>query len=90
MVNGDIQTSCHVFLTPSRKAAYEEFFQLLPNNRVNTVIPGADKMELVEVLEGKVRYVTEIDIVVNGVAAKAASFVIFTQGDNGLWKISFL
>jgi hypothetical protein len=88
LVNGGIEKAV-TFFTPNRQAAYEEFFQLLPNDRANAVIPRADKMELVEVLEGKVRYVTEIDIVVNGVTAKAASFVIFAQDDNGLWKISF-
>jgi hypothetical protein len=71
-----------------RRETYAKFFQLIPRDRMSSVIPGTDRMELVEVLDGKARYVVDIDIEVNGVPATASSYIIFTTNEDGLWKIS--
>ena len=88
LIDGNIQTAAMYFKS-NRVAAYSELFQHIPRDRISDLIPMLDKMELVEVLEGKVRYVTIIDIVVNGALEKTSSYIIFVQDDSGLWKISF-
>jgi len=88
LIDGNIESAA-AYLKSDRMTAYSDFFQSIPNDQISNVIPGQDKMELVEMLEGKARYVTEIDIVVDGVPTTASSYVIFTQDVNGLWKVSF-
>jgi len=88
LIDGNIESAAAYFKS-DRMTAYSDFFQSIPNDQISNVIPGQDKMELVEMLEGKAQYVTEIDIVVDGVPTTASSYVIFTQDVNGLWKVSF-
>jgi hypothetical protein len=88
LIDGDIAKAATYFKS-NRMADYADFFKQIPRDQINRLIPGTDKMELVEVLQGKVRYVTSIDIVVNGTPSKAGSYIIFVQDDSGLWKISF-
>jgi hypothetical protein len=88
LIDGDIAKAATYFKS-NRMADYADFFKLIPRDQISRLIPGPDKMELVEVLEGKVRYVTSIDIVVDGTASKAGTYIIFVQDDSGLWKISF-
>jgi hypothetical protein len=88
LIGGDIVNASSYFKS-SRTAAYTEFFQLIPVSQISAVIPGPDKMDLIEILESKARYVTEIDILINDTPATANSFIIFTKDENGLWKISF-
>ena len=75
--------------TPDRAAAYYDFFQALPNDQIENIIPGTQKMEFIEAYSGKVRYVTEIDIVVNEEPVTISSYIIFVRDNNGIWRIEF-
>jgi FG-GAP repeat protein/glucodextranase-like protein len=88
LIDGDIESASAHFRS-DRKTAYYVLFQVIPNEQINNVIPGTDKMKWVEAPENKVRYAAKINIVVNGVPTAAGSYIIFTKDDDGLWKIGF-
>ena len=46
-------------------------------------------MEFIEAYSGKVKYVTEIDIIVNEEPVTISSYIIFVRDNNGIWSIEF-
>jgi hypothetical protein len=88
LIDGDIEKAV-IYFESSRMATYSEFFHLIPKDLISGVIPRVDKMDLIESLDGIVRYVSQIEIVVNGLPATASSFIIFSKDGNGLWKIGY-
>jgi hypothetical protein len=88
LIDGDIESATAHFRS-DRKTAYLELFQAIPNEQINNVIPGTDKMKWVEAPQGKARYATKINLIVNGVPTAAGSYIIFTKDVDGLWKIGF-
>ena len=88
LVAGDIQSAVTYFAS-DRRGEYEQIFNDLPGDRLSNIIPDADNIDMLEVIDGKARYVIKIDIVVNGEPLIAGSYLIFDVDENGIWKIVF-
>lgn len=65
-----------------------EFFHLIPNNQVNDLIPGPDRMDWIGVDTNGARYIADIDITVNGEQMTISSYVDFRLDTDGIWRIS--
>ena len=88
LIDGNIENAVAYFKS-DRRATYDEVFRALPPDQIGNIIPGADNIELVDILDGKARYVTDIEILVNGQPMTISSYIIFVTDIDGLWKIKF-
>ena len=78
LIIGNIDDAVSHFKS-DRRETYAKFFQLIPRDRMTSVIPRTDRMELVEVLDGKARYVVDIDIVKLMVSQQRPARISFSQ-----------
>lgn len=59
------------------------------SDQIASILPGSQNIELVEVLDVKVRYIADIEIVVNSQPMTVSSYIIFIKDEGGLWRINF-
>ena len=88
LIDGNIENVLLSFQN-NRRALYDEFFQLIPNDQVASLIPGLDRIEWVGIDNNSARYVADIDITVAGEQMTISSYIIFERDEDGLWRISF-
>lgn len=87
LITNDIESAVAEFRL-DRRAAYNEVFTAL-SDQIASILPGSQNIELVEVLDIKVQYIADIEIVVDNQPMTVSSYIIFIKDEDGLWRINF-
>ena len=87
LIEGNVEAASSYF-SEEKRALYMEFLQLIPNNKVNDLIPSLDRMHWIGDNTNGARYVASIDIIVNGEQMTISSYIDFELDGDGIWRIS--